>query len=123
MLSRFGLLLNTVVRIRRKEKVILQNTPHRMPKCLLTQKCQQYFLIQNLRILDRCAFAHCKIGIRRSTATSYKKKNHSGNRFNLEKSSFFIKVLKTYVFTQITEYSIVAHLHHPELKSRVYIQP
>ena len=75
MLSRLGLLLNTVIRIRRKEKVILQNMPYRMPKLLLTQKCQQYFLIQNLRILDRCAFAHLKIGIRRSTATSYKEKS------------------------------------------------
>ena len=31
--------------------------------------------IQNLRTLDRCAFTHCKIGIRRSTATSYKEKS------------------------------------------------
>ena len=51
------------------------------------------------------------------------KKNHPGNRFNLEKSSFLLKLLKTYVFTQITECSIVTHLHHPELKSRPYIQP
>ena len=51
------------------------------------------------------------------------KKNHSGNKFNLEKSSFLLKVLKTYVFTQITECSIVTHLHYPELKSRACIQP
>ena len=38
--------------------------------------------------------------------------------FNLEKSSFLLKLLKTYAFTQITECSIVTHLHHPELKSR-----
>ena len=30
---------------------------------------------QYQRILDRCAFAHCKIGIRRSTATDYKEKS------------------------------------------------
>ena len=30
-----------------------------------------FFLIQNLRILDRCAFMHCKI----ATATSYKEKS------------------------------------------------
>ena len=46
------------------------------------------------------------------------KKNLSQNIFNLEKSSFLLKVLKTYVFTQITKCSIVTHLHHPELKSR-----
>ena len=46
------------------------------------------------------------------------KKNLSRNIFNLEKSSFLLKVLKTYVFTQITKCSIVTHLHHPELKSR-----
>ena len=51
------------------------------------------------------------------------KKNHSGNRFNLEKFSFLLKILETYVFTQITECSIVSHLYHPELKSRAYIQP
>ena len=43
------------------------------------------------------------------------KKNCSGNRFNLEKSSFLLNVLKTYIFTQITERSIVTHLHYPEL--------
>ena len=46
------------------------------------------------------------------------KKNLSRNIFNLEKSSFLLKLLKTYVFTQITECSIVTHLHHSELKSR-----
>ena len=46
------------------------------------------------------------------------KKNPSRNIFNLEKSSFLLKVLKTDVFTQITEFSIVTHLHHSELKSR-----
>ena len=51
------------------------------------------------------------------------KKNHPGNRFNLENPLFLLKVLKTYVFTQITECSIVTHFHHPELKSRAYIQP
>ena len=43
------------------------------------------------------------------------KKNLSRNIFNLEKSSLLLKVLKTYVFTQITECSIVTHLHHTEL--------
>ena len=51
------------------------------------------------------------------------KKILSRNIFNLEKSSFLLKELKTYVFTQITKCSIVTHLHHPELKSRAYIQP
>ena len=46
------------------------------------------------------------------------KNNPSRNIFNLEKSSFLLKVLKTDVFTQITECSIVTHLHHSELKSR-----
>ena len=46
------------------------------------------------------------------------KKNLSRNVFILVKSSFLFKVLKTYVFTQITKCSIVTHLHHPELKSR-----
>ena len=46
------------------------------------------------------------------------KKNLPRNIFNLEKSSFLLKVLKTYVFAQITECSIVTHLHHSELKSR-----
>ena len=32
MLSRFELFLNTVVRIRRKEKVMFQNAPHRTSK-------------------------------------------------------------------------------------------
>ena len=43
-------------------------------------------------------------------------KNCLGNRFNLEKSSFLLKVPKTYVFTQITEFSIVTQLYYPELK-------
>ena len=50
--------------------------------------------------------------------TKKKKKKLSRNIFYLEKSSFLLKLLKTYVFTQITECSIVTHLHHPELKSR-----
>ena len=41
----------------------------------------------------------------------------------LKKSSFLLKVLKTYVFTQIAECSVVTHLHYPELKSSAYIQP
>ena len=36
----------------------------------------------------------------------------------MKKSSFLLKVLKTYVFTKITECSIVTDLHFPELKSR-----
>ena len=48
----------------------------------------------------------------------FTKENLSRNIFNLEKSPFVSKVLKTYVFTQIKECSIVTHLHHSELKSR-----
>ena len=44
------------------------------------------------------------------------KKYYSGNRFNHEKSSFLLKVLKTDVFTQIADCSIVAQLYYPELK-------
>ena len=38
MLSRFGLLLNIMVKIRRKEKVILQNEPRRTPKITFEPK-------------------------------------------------------------------------------------
>ena len=77
-----------------------------------------YDFIQNLRILDKCAFAYCKIGIRGSTATSYK--NLSTNSFNLE-NALFIKSMKNKSFTQITVCSIVTHLYHPELKSGAFI--
>ena len=49
MLSRFGLFLNTVVRINRKEKVILQNTPHQK-----ITKIQLFDLI--CTILNRYAY-------------------------------------------------------------------
>ena len=60
MLSRFELLLNTVVRIRRKENVILQNAPHRTPKWPLHQKCQQSVLskIREYWIDVRCALSN-----------------------------------------------------------------
>ena len=74
MLSHFELPLNTVVKIRRKEKVVLQNAPQRTPKQLLNQKYRQKVFIQNLRILDKCAFAHCKIGIRGQQLPVIKKK-------------------------------------------------
>ena len=66
---------------------------------------------------------HLNIVKLKSRGQSVIKKNHSGNRFNLEISSFFIKNTKTCVFTQIIECSIVTHLHYPELKWRPYIQP
>ena len=46
------------------------------------------------------------------------KKNLSGNSFKLENCLFLLKVLKTYDFTQITECSIIKHLHCLELRSR-----
>ena len=86
MLSRFGLLMNTVVKIRRKEKVIVKNVPHNA-KMTFDPKMPTIFFLQNLRILDRFAFAHCKISIRRSTATSYEK--NFDNSFNLKSPLFF----------------------------------
>ena len=53
--------------------------------------------IQNQRILDRCAFAHCKIGIRRSTATSYKEKSFPKYFWPLN-FLFFIKSTKNICF-------------------------
>ena len=82
-----------------------------------------------MRLLDRCAFAYCKIGIRRSTANSYKVapqivltlKIFFFFFFFLSKyeKHFFLKIL----FTQVTVCSTVTHLHHPELKSGALIQP
>ena len=73
--------------------------------------------MQNLKILDRYAFAHCKFEIRRSTATSYKEISPE-IVLTLKNTLFLLKVLKTYVFTQIAECSIVTHLHHQILRSR-----
>ena len=89
MFSRLGLLVNTVIQIRRKEKVILQNMPHRMPKLLLTQKCQQYFL--NQKSENNWTDVHLHIVKLESGGQQLPviKKNHSGNRFNLGKSSFY----------------------------------
>ena len=64
---------------------------------------------------------HLRI-VKLESGTSYQgqlpvmKKNCAGNRLNLEKSSFVLIVLKTYVFTQITECSIVTHLYYQELE-------
>ena len=114
MLSRFELLLKTVVRIRRKEKVILQNAPHRTPndKKMATNgflsKIREYWI--NVRL----CIVKLKSG---GQQLPIAKKNLSLNIFNLE-NPFLIKAQKTYVYTQLTECSIVTRLHHPELKSR-----
>ena len=57
------------------------------------------FFIQNLTIFDKCAFAHYKIEIRRSTATSYKEKC-SENSFDHDKIFFFTKSTKNVCFYQ-----------------------
>ena len=70
-----------------------------------TKNAYNIFFIQNLKILDRCAVAHCKIGSRRSTATSYKVKMLR-KYLTLKNPGFFffflllllLKVLKAYVF-------------------------
>ena len=56
-----------------------------------------FFFIQNQRILDRRAFAHCKLESGGQQLPVIKK-NCSGNRFNLEKSSFCIKGTKNIRF-------------------------
>ena len=86
------------------------------------KKCQQYFLSQIWEFWTDVPLHIVKLESGGQQIPVIKE-NHSGNRFNLAKLSFLLKVLKTYAFTQITECSIVTHLHHPELKSRAYIQP
>ena len=62
-----------------------------------TKNANKRFFIQNQRILDRCAFAHCKSGIKRSTATRYKEKSHPKIFLTL-KILFFIKSTKNICF-------------------------
>ena len=62
--------------------------PHRTPKWLFNQKCKKKKKKSSTSKSDNMCFAHCKIGIRRSTAIPVTKKNISANSLNLEKSSF-----------------------------------
>ena len=97
MLCLFELLVNTVVKISRKEKVILTIVSHRTQKWLLDQKMPTIAFYPKSEILDRCAFAYCKIGTRRSIATSYKEKL-SPQMFSTLKNFYFLKSTKNIRF-------------------------
>ena len=98
----FGLLLNTVVKVSRRENFILQNVLQRMSKWLLNQNCQQKLLL--FKIWEHGTDVHLRIVKLESGDQQLPviKKNLSANSFKIEKSFFSLEVLKTYVFTQIT---------------------
>ena len=113
---------NTVVKMSRKEKVILQNEPHITPKWLLNQKWQQKVSQNDPKSVNIGQMFICVLEAGGQKLPIIKK-NLSANSFNLRKSSFSSKVRKTYVVTKVTVCSIVTHLHHRELKSGALIQP
>ena len=65
--------LDTVVKIRRKERSYCKMR-HKKRQNEFEPKMPTIGFIKNLRILDKCEFAHYRIGIRTSTANSYKEK-------------------------------------------------
>ena len=115
MLSRFGLLLNTVVKIRRKEKGYICKMHHiERQNDFRTKNANNSFLS---KIWECWTDVDLRIVKLESGGQQLPviKKNLRKYCFTLEKSSFSLKVLKKICFTQITEYSIVTHLYYPEL--------
>ena len=118
MLRRFGLFLNTVVRIRRKETVILQNTPHRMPKWL--SKIRTIFFnpkFENIWQMCICTFWNWN-----QEVNSYQLRKITPEIDLTLKNPFFIKSTKNVRFL-LKSRMLNTHLHYPEVKARAFIQP